>query len=64
MPRFIKYADNMNNEVCDYYDPVNAKENRLCKHFHGTTKEVDRCRHYCSILESKRLMEEDTCIRT
>lgn len=53
----------MDKEVCDYYEPI-RKTDKMCRYFIGDEKkkrEVTRCRYYCTILETKRIMsKEDT----
>jgi len=63
MPKFKGHImnENMNNEVCDFFTAQNRKTDRICKYFTGDRnkeRDIDRCRHHCSILESKRMMEE------
>jgi hypothetical protein len=59
--------DNMNKEICDYYEPLKKNyADKMCKYFTGDRdeqNEIDRCRHHCSIMESKRLMEEGQVFR-
>jgi hypothetical protein len=55
----------MDEEICDYYEPIGRKD-KLCKHFIGDKnkqRDIERCRHYCSVMESKQLMEEGQVFR-
>lgn len=68
MPRFknTEYSSSMSLETCDYFEPKNKETDNLCKYFTGNRdneKEVENCRHYCSIHESKQLMEEGQVFR-
>lgn len=63
MPRFndTKFNSSMNLEVCDFFEPKNKETDRICRYFTGNRdneKEIEGCRHYCSIHESKQMMED------
>lgn len=57
----------MEKEICDYYEPIKKNyKDKLCKYFTGNRNkknDVDKCRHHCSIRESKKLMEEGQTFR-
>ncbi|MFL0245511.1 hypothetical protein [Candidatus Clostridium stratigraminis] len=58
--------ENMNHEICDYYEPAKRKVNKLCKYFNGDIKkmyQIERCMMHCNILEDKQLMEEGQVFR-